>query len=89
MVRRVSAMILGVGAALQPLLAIAEGEKKAAAEVVSRATGVSGDVGTVALVTVGALLGLFAVAGVGFLYRRERRLDWTFQRPDAPHDEHH
>ena len=87
MLRRMSAMILGAGAALSPLLALAEGEKNAA--VVSRAVGASGDAGTVALITVGALVTLFAVAGLGFLYRRERRLDWAFQRPDAPHDEHH
>ncbi|MQC16918.1 MAG: hypothetical protein DWG82_01630 [Chloroflexi bacterium] len=40
-------------------------------------------------VTVFSVLALFAVAGIGYLYRRERGLDWEFQKPDIPHDEHH
>ena len=35
--------------------------------------------------TVGGLLAIFVVAALGYLYRRERHLDWEFQKPDAPH----
>ena len=87
MLRRIGAMTVGVAAAVQPLLALAEDAK--ASEAVSRALGAPAGIGGVVLVTVCALLGLFAVAGLGFLYRRERRLDWVFQRPDAPPEAHH
>jgi hypothetical protein len=35
------------------------------------------------------LLAVFVGSAVGYLYRRERGLDWEFQRPDEPHDEDH
>ena len=41
----------------------------------------------VLLVTVVALLALALIGGIGYLYRRERGLDWDFQKPDAP--DHH
>lgn len=43
----------------------------------------------VALLTAAAVLGVFAVATIGYLYRRRRALDWDFQRPEPPRDEHH
>jgi membrane protease YdiL (CAAX protease family) len=53
----------------------------------SRALETPADMGTVLLVTLGTLLGLAVVGGIGYLYRRERGLDWDFQKPDAP--DHH
>ena len=48
----------------------------------------STDLSAVVLVTV-ATLAAFAVAlSIGYLYRRERGLDWDFQKPDAPDDQH-
>jgi hypothetical protein len=47
------------------------------------------DTWIVAGVTVLGLLGVFVASAVGYLYRRERGLDWEFQRPDEPHDEDH
>jgi hypothetical protein len=40
-------------------------------------------------VTLLGLLAVFVGSAVGYLYRRERGLDWEFQRPDEPHDEDH
>jgi hypothetical protein len=45
------------------------------------------DVGTVVLLVLLALLGMALVGGIGYLYRRERGLDWDFQKPDNP--DHH
>lgn len=45
------------------------------------------DLGMVLIVTILSLLGLALVGGIGYLYRRERKLDWDFQKPDAP--DHH
>ena len=42
----------------------------------------------VLFVTAFAVAGLFAVTSLGYLYRRERHLDWPFQAPAAPHDDH-
>lgn len=47
------------------------------------------DMLVVAGVTVLGLLAVFGAAAVGYLYRRERGLDWEFQRPEEPHDEDH
>lgn len=84
---RVAAASGGASAALWPLVALAQEAEHA--EAASRALGAPQDMGSIALITLGALIGLFAIAGLGFLYRRERRLDWSFQRPDAARDEHH
>ena len=45
------------------------------------------DTAMVLLVTIVSLLGLALIGGIGYLYRRERGLDWDFQKPDAP--DHH
>jgi len=36
-----------------------------------------------------ALTALFVTLALGYLYRRERGLDWPFQAPAVPHDDHH
>jgi hypothetical protein len=77
--RRLMAMATGVGVAALPVLAAAQ----------DRAQDPPGDVGTVVLYTFLGLAGIFIVAGIGYLYRRERNIEWEFQRPDPPHDEHH
>ena len=86
MVRRVGAVLAGAGSAMWPLLAFAEGGNTA---VVSRAVTPPADAMSVMLFMVLTLLGLFGVAGLGWAYRQQRHLDWTFQQPDAPHDAHH
>ena len=48
----------------------------------------SADLGMVVLVTVGTLAALAVVMSLGYLYRRERALDWEFQKPDATDDHH-
>ena len=52
-----------------------------------RALEMPADWGLVITVTLLAILGLAVVGAIGYLYRRERSLDWDFQRPDAP-DQH-
>ncbi len=46
------------------------------------------DLGTVVLVTLLTLAAVIVVISIGYLYRRERGLDWEFQKPDAPDDNH-
>jgi hypothetical protein len=87
--RRISAVALGAAGAAMPLIAAAQEHGGATFEAHSRATEAGGDWGTVMLVTVLSTGGLFLVATLGYLYRRQRGLDWAFQKPDAPHDEHH
>lgn len=80
---RASALAAGVLAAALPLVAgAAEPVFSGAAD---RGLGLPGDGVTIVFATVGALLAVFAVAALGYLYRRERHLDWEFQKPDAPH----
>lgn len=83
MSRVVRACALGFVLAALPMVAFAAEE--ATSDVVSRALPAPADTFTVALVAVLAVLGLFVVAALGYLYRRERHLEWEFQRPDAPH----
>ncbi len=47
------------------------------------------DTWLVAGVTVLGLLGVLVVAAIGYLYRRERGLEWEFQRPDEPPQDDH
>ncbi len=47
------------------------------------------DMFIVAGATILGLLAVFGGAAVGYLYRRERDLDWEFQRPDEPTDDDH
>jgi membrane protease YdiL (CAAX protease family) len=71
--------IMGLLLAALPAAAMATEE--------GRALDPPADMGTVLLVTIVTLLGLALVGGIGYLYRRERGLDWDFQKPDAP--DHH
>jgi len=73
--RRVAAASLGAAAALLPSLAAAQQ---------SRALDTPNDaVGTV-LATVGAVVALFAVSSLGYLYLRTRGLQWGFQEKEVP-----
>jgi len=86
---RVAALAAGAVAAATPLIAAAD-ETPHYADPASRVLGLPGDSVTIGFATVGGLLALFALVAVGYLYRRERHLDWEFQKPDAPHgDTHH
>lgn len=87
--RRISAMALGAVAAATPVIAAAQEHGGATFEAHSRATDASADWGMVVLVTILSAGGLFVLATLGYLYRRQRGLDWAFQKPDAPHDDHH
>lgn len=87
MKRRISAMFLGAAMAAMPLVASAT-ESETAFHAADRATAPSGDWGTIMLVTALSLVGLFLVTVLGYLYRRERGLDWAFQKPDPPAEHH-
>lgn len=71
--------ITGLLLASSPAIAMATEE--------GRSLEASADASTVFVVTVLTLLGMALVGGIGYLYRRERGLDWDFQKPDAP--DHH
>ncbi len=79
---RGSALVAGGFAAALPVVAMAA---EPVAGSASRSLGLGGDATKVAFAMVGGLLALFGVVTLGYLYRRERHLDWEFQKPDAPH----
>lgn len=83
MAARTSALATGLLAAALPLVAGAN--EPQVVEVANRGLGLPSDGLMIGFATVGALLAVFAVAALGYLYRRERHLDWEFQKPDAPH----
>lgn len=83
MTARASALAAGTLMAALPLVAGAK-EPADAMEVADRSLGLPGDAVGIGFAAVGGLLALFAVVAVGYLYRRERHLDWDFQKPDAP-----
>jgi len=91
MVRRVMAAVSGfILAVSMPALAFAaEGHGETSFEAASRSMDPSADWTTIMLVTGLSLAGLFLLATLGYMFRRERQLDWEFQKPDAPHDDHH
>ena len=68
-------------------LLIAASPAAAMATEEGRALEAPADAATVFIVTLLTLLGLALVGGIGYLYRRERGLDWGFQKPDTP--DHH
>ncbi len=84
--RRIGAAMAGAGMALLPLVVLAEGTP---AQTSSRALGVPQEMKTILVVATVALAGVLVTAGIGFLYRLRRNLDWAFQRPDPPADGHH
>ncbi len=72
--------VIGLLLALVPMVAAAvDGDRSLAA---------AADLGSVVLLTLLALAAVAVVISVGYLYRRERGLDWEFQKPD-PQDDHH
>lgn len=82
--RRVSSFLAGTVAALLVVM------PTAAQQVADRTVEPPADWAAVALWTLLATIGLFIVAAIGYLYRRERGLQWGFQQPDQPHeDDHH
>jgi len=78
-VKRWIGSLTGLLLAASPAVALATDE--------GRALEAPADMGVVVIVTLLALFGLAVVGGIGFLYRRERGLDWDFQKPDAA--DHH
>lgn len=78
--RRLWAVAAGVLLGALPALA-------RAAEEQDRTLPAGADLWRVVLLTVLGLFALFVVAALGYLYRRERRLEWPFQQPDRV--EHH
>lgn len=84
MTARTSALVTGVLLAVLPLVAGAK-EPAEAMAAADRGLGLPSDGVTIGFGMAGVLLGLFAVVTLGYLYRRERHLDWEFQKPDAPH----
>ena len=68
------ALAVGLLAAAVPGIAVAQ----------SRELDTSDDAIGVIAITALAILGLLLVAGIGYMYRRERGLEWDFQKPDEP-----
>ena len=78
MTRYVSVMIGLIFAVLPSSVTAAEG---------GRSLDRPADWSSVLMVTVLLLLGLSVLGAIGYLYRRERGLDWDFQKPDST-DQH-
>jgi hypothetical protein len=76
--KRVRGLLTGLAAAVLPLVAAAQ-------EVQDRALPAATDWHMVMFLTAAVIAGLLVLAGIGYLYRRERHLDWEFQKPDQPH----
>ena len=72
--------MIGLFVALVPAVVLAsEGERSLEG---------TADLTTVVLMTLLGLVGLLVIVSIAYLYRRERGLDWDFQKPDAPDDHH-
>ncbi|MQA00324.1 MAG: hypothetical protein GEU80_13520 [Dehalococcoidia bacterium] len=79
--KRLIGLLLGAVVAATPaLVAAQEGE---------RALSTPADADGVIVITLLTLAAILLVAGLGYLYRRERKLDWDFQRPDTPQQHDH
>ena len=78
MSKRLRGLLLGLVVAALPLVAAAQ-------EAQSRALPSATDWHPVMFLTAAGVAGLFLLAGIGYLYRRERHLNWDFQKPDQPH----
>ena len=87
MKRLLGAGATGLGMALLPLVAYAKDPIEAVAGG-SRAVPPPVDFGMTLFVTVLGVAGLFLVTTLGYLYRQQRGLDWAFQAPAPPHDDH-
>jgi hypothetical protein len=77
MSKRVRGAVLGLVVAAWPLAAAAQ-------QAQGRALPAATDWHVVMFLTAAAVVGLLLLTGVAYLYRRERRLDWDFQKPDPP-----
>jgi len=77
--RRMWGLMVGMAFALLPALAFAQE---------GRALEPADDSVMVILVTVGAILAVFLVAVLGWLYQQRRGLHWPFQDPDPGIDHH-
>ncbi len=75
--RHAAAMVIGAAAALLPSLAAAQ-------EGASRALDAPDDALGTVLATIGAIVALFVVASLGYLYLRTRSLTWGFQQKELP-----
>lgn len=93
MKRLFTAAVTGATLALLPLMALAADPPHGAAPAApgggSRGIPMPGDLGLVVWLTAAGLAALFLVFVLGYLYRRQRGLDWAFQAPAVPHDDHH
>ncbi|MCA9846664.1 MAG: hypothetical protein KC461_12855 [Dehalococcoidia bacterium] len=91
MVRRLIAAASGLLLAVSmPAFALAaEGHAESTFDAHSRALDPSADWTMIMTLTALTLGGLFLLTTIGYMYRRQRNLDWQFQKPDAPHDDHH
>jgi hypothetical protein len=78
MSKRVRGLLAGLVAGALPLVAAAQ-------ETQGRSLPAATDWHVVMFLTAAAIAGLLLVSAVGYLYRRERHLDWDFQKPDQPH----
>lgn len=76
-------------ALLPGLVSAAGGHGDSSFDAANRAMERGGDWELVAFLTVLGVGALFLFSAIGYLYRRERGLDWQFQQPEAPHDDHH
>lgn len=79
--RCLSGLLTGAGVALLPTLVLAAEE---GTRTVARPT----EWLHAMLWTAAGSIGLLLLATLGALYRRERHLEWDFQKPDAPADHH-
>lgn len=79
---RAAAAGFGSLLALLPMIAFAQEEG-------GRALERGDDWGRVMILTFAALLGLMFLATLGYLYRMKRNIQWDFQKPAVPHDDHH
>ena len=87
MKRFLGAGMTGLGLALLPLVAFAKDPIEATAAA-TRAVTPPLDFGMTLFVTALSITGLFLVTTLGYLYRRQRGLDWAFQAPAPAHDDH-
>lgn len=81
--RRISSLMAGAAAAM------VGAAPAAAQQVADRTVDPPEQWAVVAFWTLIATIGLFIVAAIGYLYRRERGLEWGFQQPEPSHDEDH
>lgn len=85
----VLALITALALGLAPDMALAAESMEHTFEAADRSLGLDADWQVAFWASIFGVIALFGVGAIGYLYRRERGLDWEFQKPDAPHDDHH